>query len=622
MMNQPEVWAYWGHEPSYHLRRMHSAPSLFAPGECTDEWLDRLRSEESIRTAAEAGINIIFTSFYKGFGLAHEKEEMQKTKEVVEIAHKYNMKVLGYCQLESIYYETFLGEDPQAADMASRTHDGKIAIWGTAYYRWRVCYNSDRFWKYIQIIVDYGLNELKLDGFHFDNSYMSNCYCDNCKQDFRRYLRETVKNPDQILGINSFDHVEIPYFENLQGRIFDPLYILWLKYKQNKCAQMLDQIFAYVKEKSDNKALVLHNPAFPRVESSYINNSFNPEFSGSHCDYIMAENHENLVDDNGKITTQILAYKFAKRFHYKVFESSWRSPKETKDCADFDAYTSLNRNTYPSTYFDIAYYLSQSMIFGGIVGTTWLMRSNHNGCGMIMDDPLQLDTHRKVISYFKQHHLLYNQKEFNQLKILYDTDNLLGMGLSKSGISQLREVVNTVHNANIQFSFVTPEEIIGLEKDQVLLVPDVYFASDSLCRDVESAVHRGCRVILLGSFNICNSYGKAKDVRTRQSKIPGAVYVKMQEDWIGAIKACLQQRVEVTAPNIVSEIMKDETGNLLLHLLSTKDLPKREVEIKLNGLGELKEIELFSFEPVTAKLQGNTISLKDFRTMATLKIQR
>lgn len=620
-MNGPEVWAYWGHEPSYHLKRMHSAPSVFALGEWADEWLRRLRSEECIQKAAEAGINIIFTSFYKGFGLSYEKTEMEKTREVIEIAHKYNMKVLGYCQLETIYYETFLAEDTQAADMAARLRDGSPAPWFDSYYRWRACYNSEKFWNYIKKIVDYGLDDLKLDGFHFDNSYMSTCYCENCKQDFRRYLRDTIKNPEEIMGINTFDYVEIPYFDHLKGNIYDPLYLMWQRYRQDKCAQMLDRLFEYVKEKSSNNALVLHNPGFPRNSQSFIDKAFNPEFSGKYCDYVMAENEDNLVEDDGKITTQILAYKLGKRFHYKVFESSWRSQKVKKDGTEFDDYTSLNSNKFPVTYFDIAYYLSQSMIFGGIVGTTWLMRSTHNGGGMVMDDPMQLETHRKVISYFKQHHSLYKENEFNQLKILYYTDNLLGKGTSESGISALREVANCVHNANIHFSFVTPEEINEMEKDQVLLVPDAYYASDSLCRDIESAIQRGCRVILLGSFNICNPYGKGRDIRTKQTQIPGALYVKMQEDWIGTIRTCLQRYVEISSPNIVSELMKDEGGNLLLHLLSTKDLGERDAEIKLHGMGEIIDIELYSFEPVAVELGDNVIRLNGFQTMATIRIK-
>lgn len=617
-MNEPEVWAYWGHEPSYHLKRMHSAPSVFALGEWAEEWLDRLRSEECIQKAAEAGINIIFTSFYKGFGLEFEKSEMEKTRELVLLAHKYNIKVLGYCQLETIYYETILGEDPQADDMAARLRDGSLAPWFDSYYRWRACYNSERFWDYIKKVIDYGLEDMKLDGFHFDNSYMSICYCKKCKKDFQRYLRENVKNPEAVMGINTFDYVEIPYFDKHPGRIHDPLYMLWQKYRQDKCAQMLDQIFKYVKEKSADKALVLHNPGFPRNSQSYIDKAFNSELSGPYCDYIMAENEDNLIDTDGKITTQIMAYKLGKRFGYKVFESSWRSPKK-KDGMEFDDYTSLNLNKYPMTYFDIAYYLSQSMIFGGIVGSTWLMRSTHNGSGMVMDDPLQMETHKKVISYFKQNYSFYQEKECNCLKILYYTDNLIGQ--SGTGMDTLKDVVNCVHNANIHFSFVTPEEIIKLDKDQVLLVPDAYFVSDNLYREIELAIQRGCCVIFLGVFNVCNTYGKGKDIKVRQYKFPDAMYLKMQDNWVEEIKSCLQQYVEISAPNIVSEIMKDEDGYVLLHLLSTKDMEKREVEIKLRGMGEIKSMELYSYETVTAEMNDNIIKLKDFQTMATLRIK-
>jgi len=617
-MNGPEVWAYWGHEPSYHLKRMHSAPSIFALGEWADEWLDRLRSEECIQKAAEAGINMIYTSFYKGFGLDYERTEMEKTREVVRIAHKYNIKVLGYCQLETIYYETFLEEDPQAFDMAARLRDGSIGRWSNSYYRWRVCYNSERFWAYIKKVVAYGLNDLGLDGFHFDNSYMSICYCEKCKKDFRRYLEKNVKNPEEIMGINRFDHVEIPYFDESPGMIFDPLYLLWQRYRQDKCAQALDQIFAYVKEISEGKALVLHNPGFPRNAQTFNDKVFNPEFAGNHCDYVMAENKDNLVDDDGKITTQIMAYKLGKRFGYKVFESSWRTSKK-RDGKEFDDYTSLNSNQYPGTYFDIAYYLSQSMIFGGIVGTPWLMRSTHNGGEMVIDDPLQMETHKKVNLYFKQNHSLYCEKNCNHLKILYYTDNLIGQ--SGKGMDTLKNVVNCVHNANIHFSFVTPDEIAELDKEQVILVPDAYFVSDTLYRDIESAVQRGCQVIFLGAFNVCNTYGKGKDIKVRRYKIPDALYVKMHDDWIGTIQSCLRQYIEVSSPNIVSEIMKDEEGNMLLHLLSTKDLGVRDIDIKLHGMGTVKNIEVHSFEEATAETKGDVIKLKSFHTMATLRIK-
>ena len=74
------IWAYWGHEPMDHLRRMgNNSESIFSLGECAEPWYIRLHSEEMIEKAAKASINTIYTHFFKGFGLEHEKEEMEKT---------------------------------------------------------------------------------------------------------------------------------------------------------------------------------------------------------------------------------------------------------------------------------------------------------------------------------------------------------------------------------------------------------------------------------------------------------------------------------------------------------------------------------------------------------------
>ena len=128
-------------------------------------------------------------------------------------------------------------------------------------------------------------------------------------------------------------------------------------------------------------------------------------------------------------------------------------------------------------------------------------------------------------------------------------------------------------------------------------------------------------MILLEAFNVCNAYGKGRDIREKQQKISEALYVRMKDDWIGAIRSCLQRYVEIEAPNIVSETMMDEEGNRLLHLLSTKDLGAREVQVMVHGLGEMNDVEVFSFEPVTAHLSGDTICLKNFQTMVTLRIK-
>ncbi|MBO5008192.1 MAG: beta-galactosidase [Clostridia bacterium] len=613
-MKENTVWAYWGHEPSYHLKRMHTRPSLFTLGEWSDKWQDRLRTEECIKKAADDGINIIYTNYFKGFGLEYEKEEIEKTKILTEIAHKYNIKVLGYCQLDSIYYETFLAEDSNAKKMAALKPDGTFQIWGDSYYRWSVCYNSKEFTDYIKKVVDYGLSYVGLDGFHFDNSYIGYCYCERCKKDFRKYLEENEKNPKDILGINTFDYIEIPYYEAFPKINHDSLYFLWQKYRQVKCSEVQNEIFAYVKEKSDNKAIILHNPAFPRGSADYLNFGFNPELAGNQCDFILAENHDNLINENGKVTTQIMAYKFGERFKYKVFESSWTIDEEKKDYPAPDCYT------YPKTYFQIAYFLSQSMIYGGLTGTPWLMRSTHNGDELLQDFPLQRETHKKIISYYHDNYKLYDGKPLNYVKVLYSPDNLINM--SSSGLDSLKNTVNLIHNENIHFSFVTVDEIPSLSKDQILVLPEVFFADDALCKNLSVAANNGCKIIQTGKFNECNIYGKAKDKTSETNKISDIIRVENDEEIIVKIKAYLTSYINISCQNIVSEVTTDNEGNMLLHLLSTKDRDHENVDIELIGMGNIKNVELYSFENVEFQNDNTTITLNNFKTMATLKIIR
>ena len=96
------VWTYWNHEPADHLRRMsYSAPSVFTLGEWLPEWYERLHGEELIGKAASLGVDTVYCHFFKGFGLKHEHDEMERTREFAKIAHSRGVKVLGYCQMNS-----------------------------------------------------------------------------------------------------------------------------------------------------------------------------------------------------------------------------------------------------------------------------------------------------------------------------------------------------------------------------------------------------------------------------------------------------------------------------------------------------------------------------------------
>ena len=56
---------------------------------------------------------------------------MERTKEFAKIAHRHGVKVLGYCQFNSLYYEAMLDEVPNLEQWTARKMDGSILTYGT-----------------------------------------------------------------------------------------------------------------------------------------------------------------------------------------------------------------------------------------------------------------------------------------------------------------------------------------------------------------------------------------------------------------------------------------------------------------------------------------------------------
>ena len=74
--------------------------------------------------AKKMGANIYITHFHKGFGTEAEREEMEKTRELIKLCHKHGMRVGVYIRPDSLVYETFLAQEPSARDWFQVTADG------------------------------------------------------------------------------------------------------------------------------------------------------------------------------------------------------------------------------------------------------------------------------------------------------------------------------------------------------------------------------------------------------------------------------------------------------------------------------------------------------------------
>jgi hypothetical protein len=132
-------------------------------------------SEPYIKALSEAGITVYHVGCYKGFGFQAEKEYMDKVAQAVAIAHKYGMKADTYVQWNTMAYETFFAEVPEAKtdQWYQIDENGKPLLLPYSYqqaYRYRPCFNNDHYMNYYkEKVIRYVVEKVKTDFIHFDN---------------------------------------------------------------------------------------------------------------------------------------------------------------------------------------------------------------------------------------------------------------------------------------------------------------------------------------------------------------------------------------------------------------------------------------------------------------------
>ena len=86
---------------------------------------EEAQSEALIRRLKEQGVEVFHTHFYKGAGMAHEREEMEDTRRAATIAHRHGLKVDTYLQWNTMVYEPFFAEEPRAQNWIQRDAAGQ-----------------------------------------------------------------------------------------------------------------------------------------------------------------------------------------------------------------------------------------------------------------------------------------------------------------------------------------------------------------------------------------------------------------------------------------------------------------------------------------------------------------
>ncbi|MBI4625365.1 MAG: beta-galactosidase, partial [Verrucomicrobia bacterium] len=385
---EPLYWAWWGWEPLAHYRRAGGIIGAVDTRSPTlEQWYDRLHSEDLARQMADLGINLAVTHFFKGFGLVAERAEQQRSARLVTFAHRHGIKVLGYCQSRSLYHEQFLAEEPRAAGWIQRDEKGQLRTWGGVKYRWAPCILSREFRDYMQRAIRVGLEDVGLDGLHFDNDYSQPCYCQRCEEGFRTWLAKRFPEPPKRFGRASFDDVRLPPTQSSPGRIDDPLVREWVRFRCESLAGYHAELCDYARRLRPN-TILLGNPAYPRGPNSPYLRSVWPVHVGRHLDLMFAENGNFSGVEAGVLVSQVRAYKQAAAVGYRVISTVWRRNK-------------LNASGLPESAGEIRLQVAEAAANGGIPGTNWALRPGGEGDRLRIDRPDLRDALAKSLRFVR-----------------------------------------------------------------------------------------------------------------------------------------------------------------------------------------------------------------------------
>ena len=618
--DSPTVWSYWNHEPADHLRRMsYTRPSVFTLGEWLPNWYERLHGEELISEAASLGVNTVYCHFFKGLGLKHERAEMERTKEFAKIAHKHGVKVIGYCQMNSLYCETMLGEVPELKDWAVRTYEGGIGLYCRQYYRWAACIESRGFREYLKQVIRYGVEEIGLDGFHFDNSYPRDCHCERCQAAFRKWLAANIKNPREVAGLSDFNHVRLPPMVSLGAagqEWHDPIMLGAFRFRHAQLAGFHQEIFDYVKSFGANK-IVLHNPAFARTE--FAGRGIDVAIEPKNCDLLFAENSRFIrAEADGSFVTQTVPYKLGRRFGFKVINSSW--PKIPADEDFREPHAGIPRDAD-----SILRFYAEGMIYGDVVGSPWLVRSTKRGAGVILDDPVQAAAAETAFGFFRKHReRLFDTRPVAKTHLLYATDTFYGWAYKGGGFQSFMNAAERLNEQAVPYKIVVESDIAQLKSGDLLVLPDIRFLSHGLYEAIAAAGERGIRILPLGQAGNYDENGRE---RAKGNPIVGL------EKVVNKMPAIPNEyKIAMSSAGIMVETQINKRGEFVLHLLrpgNTSTIPELDIAFDdacVPGCSNSKfpKPELFSFDGSCAlagtqhDTAGYTLKVRNFRTMCSI----
>ena len=291
-----------------------------------DAEFDRQQAtEETVRKLKDLGITMVVTHFFTGFGLEAEREHIELTRELSSLLKKHDLRV-GLYVGSTIAYETFLLEKPDASDWFVPDYLGRPVVYDSQTYRKRVYFMHPGYREYIKRVIRLGVEDLKADLIHFDNTSMQAEAAifqhPMAIEDFHKYLRKKypVEALKKRLGFSDVKYVIPPKYDRPLRVINDPLFQEWTDFRCHQLAAYYGEMKEFIRSLNPRVAIECNPASGISGRNTIWEQGIDYPRLLPNLDAIWTEEGDNAgVTHDGILVSKIRTYKMASKLNTQVF---------------------------------------------------------------------------------------------------------------------------------------------------------------------------------------------------------------------------------------------------------------------------------------------------------------
>lgn len=252
--SSPRGWLK--NSPMVGVGSWDSMPIFFRRAGGQSVWEEADYRNENTEAAAkklkDMGVTMAIIHFFKGFGLEAEKEHIDVARTMAGLLHQQGIRV-GLYVGSTIGYETFLLEKPEAREWFVPDYFGKPVIYDGQTFRKRVYFMHPGYVAYIKQVVRLGIEELKANLIHFDNTSLQGrpeiFQHPLAIRDFREYLQSTYSAEDlkSRLGFSDVRYVLPPKIDWPVTFVDDPLFQVWTDFRCHQLNRYYQEMQEFIR---------------------------------------------------------------------------------------------------------------------------------------------------------------------------------------------------------------------------------------------------------------------------------------------------------------------------------------------------------------------------------------